>query len=362
MCGIFGYIGRISSNAIRAHSLIAELAIASEARGTDATGFSSRTSLTGDVVLDKMPVRASSFIKTSYAFKELKKVMPDTFIGHTRLGTGSTPKINNNNHPFPGDRFNMVHNGVVPSWRTIKSKHELDVVSETDSEVILRSFEKRMLKEDCAIKSSEWVLDNIWGNMAIALLDKNSPNIWLFRNENPIVVFEVDGDVFGNPVTIFCSTKSIFEKAWEKVFYKDKLPRHVFLDDHVSYKLSLRNDSGDFEHLSSFEIDVRNKFKKYNQYTSYDDYADYWNSHKTSKEYVKPKLFLSKPIDIKRPELGSALTQSEIDIIAKSVSSKEGKEKTKIDYLTIDEFASARAVVLVASTLDRELKNAIQTG
>ena len=144
MCGIFGYVGNIPpSKWSIAHKFISKLAVASQSRGTDATGFAARWPK-NKIVVDKSPQRAEYFVNTSFKLKDLSSEMPTSFVGHTRLGTGSTPLINNNNHPFLGDRFCMVHNGIIPSWKDFSEKNNIDMLSETDSEIILRVIEGQL--------------------------------------------------------------------------------------------------------------------------------------------------------------------------------------------------------------------------
>ena len=124
MCGIFGYAGNIhKDNYEPAFKLLKQLGRESEIRGADSTGFSCKFHDANKIVTDKMPYRASIFDSTSHKFKKLRTKMPEFFIGHTRLGTGSSPIINNNNHPFYGKHYHMIHNGVVPSWKNIQKEN-----------------------------------------------------------------------------------------------------------------------------------------------------------------------------------------------------------------------------------------------
>jgi glucosamine 6-phosphate synthetase-like amidotransferase/phosphosugar isomerase protein len=159
MCGIFGYTGIIKPEYRKpVYKLLKNLAIASEARGRDSTGFAARYPPIEDgpprIVADKIPMRASAYVNASPKFLDLQKNMPSSFIGHTRLGTGSTRHINNNNHPFFGSTYHMVHNGVIPSWKSIAKEYKLFMQSETDSEVILRLIEKNMEEHQLSLVRS----------------------------------------------------------------------------------------------------------------------------------------------------------------------------------------------------------------
>lgn len=267
--------------------------------------------------------------------------MPELFIGHTRLGTGSSPVINNNNHPFYGRLFHMVHNGVIPSWRDIQKENQLSMNSETDSEVILRVIEKHMLSGKNIINSVEETLDNVWGNMAVALLDKNNPIIWLFRNDNPINVFYVPRKVFGEDVYFFASLKDIFDNAWKTVF-KNKFSKddveYILLKDNKLYSISpvARDINGVGQKFIVYKTSVKSKFDRSKQYI---------NTTSAHKIYYNQIHYFSDVIDVKRPQLGLKLSDKSIDEIAKKMAEKDGSQKIKIDGLTPHEFASLKTLV-----------------
>src|SRR5690606_23634922 len=278
MCGIFGYAGKAKKEHYATlHSLVRSLATYSETRGTHSTGFSCRFG-NNKIVSDKLTYRGGVFCNLSKPFRDLAKEMPTSFIGHTRYGTGSSPKINNNNHPFYGRHYNMVHNGIVPSHMDIAKKHGLEdsLVSETDSEVILRLFEKTIDSGNTAVSSCEFVLNNIWGNMSVALMPHLAPEIYLFRNENPLWVFTIPHGFFGRPFLMFCSTFAIFEDAWKAVFkknLKDSGVGSTFLDANKVYTISssYRMVNSEPENFVVYSIKVQKPFQKYYQYTNWDD-------------------------------------------------------------------------------------------
>lgn len=356
MCGIFGYVGRVGQEKLQdAHNFLSNLAIASEARGTDATGFACRWPK-NIVLADKQPVRASHFVRTSYKFAALKWSMPTTFIGHTRLGTGSSPKINNNNHPFFGKDFMMVHNGIIPSWKDYCNKYGLELQSETDSEIVLRLFEQQYGapdKEDAesAMTSAvEWILDNVWGNMAIALLSKKSPELWLFRNENPIWVWSIPHKCFDGELWFFSSTKDIFEKAWKETFNteaeKDGV-KGTFLSDNQLYRLSTISTQvrpGESHRFIYYPLCVSKKFRKKKQYYP-SSCVEGDESGRYSSSTTTQKCFYSK-YDIKNPSRGGLFSQDDRSKIKKyiEVYDKEGRS-TWLDGLSLSDFIRLQDVI-----------------
>lgn len=344
MCGIFGYAGNISKDKYGlAFEFLKELAKESEIRGVDSTGFSCKFRDTNIVVTDKLPFRASIFTNASHKFRKLRRKMPDFFIGHTRLGTGSSPIINNNNHPFISKHYHMIHNGIVPSWKNVQKKHELSMKSETDSEVIIRMLEKSREDGDNTRDSVKHVLNKVWGNMAVALLDLDSPYIWLFRNENPIFVFQVPPKVFGDDVFFFASLSTIFNDAWKTIFGnksdKDNV-EPIYLKANKLYSISpvrkLLNNQ-DWHKFVLYNIDVTSKFDRSKQYTA--------TTGNITTKFFNQIHFFSRVIDPKRPELGLRLSKDDIRGIRDKMDKKDGKLKVRIDGLTLDEYAGLKTVV-----------------
>ncbi len=360
MCGIFGYVGYVEPQYREMfHTLLSNLAWFSEERGTHATGFAG-VMQDGRVVADKMPLRGSVFTEFSKKWQDLKEELPVAMIAHTRYGTGSSPMVNNNNHPFFGNDFHMVHNGTINAWQQYIKQHDLadKMMSETDSEVILRLFEKRRAenKETEPLKKSvEWLLETIWGNMAVALLDLNEKgSIWLFRNDNPIIVFEIPEGMFGpGKIVMFCSTYKIFNGAWE-VSYKAPVKdwtsiNWMSLNENQLYKLTaigeLSNENV-FKNFLFYRIDVKRRF--YRQLTTWNDGYRYGPGYGASsstinlegprttvindltiREVVK-KEYYSKAVAADKQEL-AMLTSDKIEIRKLMDQPKAISDEVRVD-------------------------------
>lgn len=57
-------------------------------------------------------------------------------IGHCRYATHGTPGNNLNNHPHSADGGWIVHNGVIGEYEALLERHDLQPVTECDSEVL----------------------------------------------------------------------------------------------------------------------------------------------------------------------------------------------------------------------------------
>lgn len=108
MCCLFGiYDYGHSLTAAQKKRLVSALAVASEDRGTDATGIAYNHN--GHLTVYKRP----------YPAHLMRFKLPDDALcvmGHTRMTTQGDEKHNYNNHPFEGTAgipFALAHNGVA---------------------------------------------------------------------------------------------------------------------------------------------------------------------------------------------------------------------------------------------------------
>lgn len=219
MCGIFGYIMRKPIDEInteRFYNFISDLARSSEERGKDACGFSAWYDK-DNIISDKLPVRAEIFVETSDVWNGMRKKLPRTLIGHTRATTAGAAGINNNNHPFYGERFDLVHNGSINEWKEKVKKQQLFLRSNTDSELYLRYIEAGFKLEDTTYNGDmitdvmNGMIKEVGGKFAILMLDKTNGSILAVRNVNP--TYETTTHAFGGEVTIFASTSEIMMRA-----------------------------------------------------------------------------------------------------------------------------------------------------
>lgn len=207
MCGIAGFIGRPKKYRA-SYELITNLFDHLESRGTHAAGFwatevsgqpTETNHMKGSVIYHKEPGRSSEFIKGSY-WEGLKKRKLDLCLVHARAATKGEGHANNNanNHPFVSSdlRIAMIHNGTLDEASFLKEKYQ--VLSDTDSEYLLRIYEAGLKREYYTIKGipdavAQKVngIKDIWsyvttGAMAVAVgerIDDQTRGLFLFRNE-----------------------------------------------------------------------------------------------------------------------------------------------------------------------------------
>ena len=202
MCCLFGFIDYAGALSVTQKSrLIRELSIASEARGTDATGIAYNTSR--GLQIYKRPLAAHRLHLRIPA--EARAVM-----GHTRMTTQGSAKMNYNNHPFfgcvKGKRFALAHNGVLWNDRGLRhTKHLPKTKIQTDRYVAVQLLEQqKALDFDSLAKMAE----QVEGSFSFAVLDEQDA-LWIVKGDSPLSIayFPECG------VYVYASTAAILNKA-----------------------------------------------------------------------------------------------------------------------------------------------------
>ncbi len=162
MCGVFGAIG---DNITK--QLIVRGLIHTQSRGKDATGIYQPL-----VGILKSNQDASDFT-TSTLMEEI--VNDKMFISHCRQWTTGKPCNNENNHPFEGSKYVLVHNGTCPMMDRIEN---YPYKGECDSEIILSHIETHGFKKGLeALRGS--------ASLLIAPSDR-SYKMWIWRDTSPL--------------------------------------------------------------------------------------------------------------------------------------------------------------------------------
>lgn len=202
MCCLFGFIDYAGALSVTQKSrLIRELSIAAEVRGTDATGIAYNTSR--GLQIYKRPLAAHRLHLRIPA--EARAVM-----GHTRMTTQGSAKMNYNNHPFfgcvKGKRFALAHNGVLWNDRGLRhTKHLPKTKIQTDSYVAVQLLEQqKALDFDSLAKMAE----QVEGSFSFAVLDEQDA-LWIVKGDSPLSIayFPECG------VYVYASTAEILNRA-----------------------------------------------------------------------------------------------------------------------------------------------------
>jgi len=189
MCGIVGYVGIKEKKEILLDGL-QEL----EYRGYDSAGIAI-------IEADKLH-NFKAIGKLENLREKTKSYSSDGFgvsIGHTRWATHGKP-TELNAHPHLGQYSYVVHNGIIENYQELKEELQSSGVaflSQTDTEVIVHSFEKHNHTTSSAFDAFEMTVSGLHGAYATLLITKSEPDtIFFAKNGSPMLVGFGDGEIY----------------------------------------------------------------------------------------------------------------------------------------------------------------------
>lgn len=227
MCGIFGIA--INRNAPYTHrqikGLFVDLALFSEIRGKDSSGFAFRNEIDREINVIRNPMPISSLIKHQAFIDELEANLSNicggekgqtqnifAVIGHSRLVTNGTQLNDENNQPVVKDGLVAVHNGIIVNvdelWNKIAAyqrKYEID------TEIMLSLF--RHFDETCKSSSLSIskTIKEITGTVATGFFIDNKNEMVLTTNNGSLYILSNFKDIL-----LFASEKHILERVIRK--------------------------------------------------------------------------------------------------------------------------------------------------
>ena len=202
MCALYGFInyGKILSKK-ELKKLVRNLSIASELRGTDASGVAYVRN--GKIVIYKKPQPSH---EVNFYFPSDITILT----GHTRMATHGDARNNYNNHPFVGHTaegdFALCHNGVLFNYEQVQKQEQLPKTRiKTDSYIAVQLIEEYGKADfDTIGKTSELVN----GSFVFTVLT-DEEKLYISRWDNPICLLHFPK--IG--IYVYTSTKEIMQMA-----------------------------------------------------------------------------------------------------------------------------------------------------
>jgi len=114
-------------------------------------------------------------------------------IAHTRWATHGVPSENNAHPHVSGDRFALVHNGIIENYADLKKelqKEGYKFVSETDTEVVVHLIHKLCTAEKYDLLDAvKTMVNRLHGAYGLCVIDKESPDrLVVARSGSPLVI------------------------------------------------------------------------------------------------------------------------------------------------------------------------------
>lgn len=211
MCGIVAYIGSKEAYPI----LISGLRRL-EYRGYDSAGV---CLLNQGLNIYKCKGKVSEL----EAFAKDKDRSGTLGIGHTRWATHGEPNdVNAHPHYSGNENLALIHNGIIENYDVLKKelmKRGHVFRSDTDTEVLVHLIEDVQANENLPLAEAVRVaLSQVIGAYAIAVLDKNDPNVLIgAKKGSPMVV-----GVGANEYFLASDATPIVEHTKEVVYLEDE--------------------------------------------------------------------------------------------------------------------------------------------
>lgn len=260
MCCLFGILDYNHSLSRRQiNRILSVLSTACEARGTDATGIAYNFS--GRLRVYKRPLPAH--IMRYNVPEGVSAVM-----GHTRMATQGSEKLNFNNHPFYGKSdvsFALAHNGVIYNDEQIRKAENLPLTHiETDSYIAVQLIEH---KKELSFESLRYMAEQLHGSMTITVLD-SADNLYIVKGDNPLCLYHYPE----SGLYIYASTEEILKAGLRKL--------HLNFGKYEKVKI----DSGEILRIDSAGKQSRSKFDDLGLYYAYSlcpyshGWDDFWSA------------------------------------------------------------------------------------
>lgn len=220
MCCLFGLMDTqqklTTAEKIRITSTLGK---ASEARGTDATGFAYNSQGRLQIVKQPLPAQCMHF-----------RIPYDAFVvmGHTRMMTQGSARKGRNNHPFFGRcsnmQFALAHNGVLSNDKALRKAHKVPQSKiETDSYVAVQLLEQHQYFDLNSIKA---MAETVKGTFTFTMLDREN-RLYFVKGNNPMCLYYFPE----KGLYLYASTKPILQKALQDLGYNNYPYQEVEIDD-----------------------------------------------------------------------------------------------------------------------------------
>ena len=191
MCGIVGYIGNK-----QAYPILIKGLHRLEYRGYDSAGIALHDGANLKVYKSKGKVVDLE------QFAEQKNIEGTVGIAHTRWATHGEPnQANAHPHYSQSEELVIIHNGIIENYSVLKqglAENGFTFQSETDTEVLIQLIEFMKKSNDVDLPTAvQLALNEVVGAYAIAVIDKNNPDLIVAaRKGSPLVVGIGDDEFF----------------------------------------------------------------------------------------------------------------------------------------------------------------------
>lgn len=226
MCGIFGIVIKKGSSykPNLLNKLFKDLALISQSRGNDASGFVFRDEAANELKVTKGPVSISSLLKENAVKKNLRERVekqfnnkfPIAIIGHARLVTNGSQLEDDDNQPIVKQGIVGVHNGIIVNEKDLWSKYKnLKKECEIDTEVMLSLVRLHLENKSSTMDAVSKSINEVFGTVSTALFFDDRDEIALATNNGSLYISTNYKDFL-----IFASEKHMLRSIMRKGYFR----------------------------------------------------------------------------------------------------------------------------------------------
>ena len=208
MCGIVGYVGERSADAVLLKGLRRL-----EYRGYDSAGIA--TLINGDIEIRRAVGKLDNLEQAIRG----RPLAGTTGIGHTRWATHGRPS-EQNAHPHRAGNVVVIHNGIIENY--VELREELTaagckIVSETDTEIISHLIEAALAKGSDLLAATRAAIARLEGSYAIVVMSSKEPGCLIAaKSSTPVVLGVGDRENF-----VASDIPALLDYTREVVFLED---------------------------------------------------------------------------------------------------------------------------------------------
>ena len=184
MCGIVGYKGNQNSIPVLLNGLKSL-----EYRGYDSAGLAYING--GKIIIKKAIGRVKNLenLVTSEDYGNIG-------IAHTRWAThGGVTDINA--HPHKQGKITLVHNGIIENYKDLKEIINVNLKSETDTEILCGYINHLYNENHDMLKTLARLKNDIKGSYALAIINEDEPDtLYGVRKNVPLILAKKNNEYF----------------------------------------------------------------------------------------------------------------------------------------------------------------------
>ncbi len=269
------------------------------------------------------------------------KIVNGNYLGHTRLAIIDLD--NEANQPMIFDGISIVFNGEIYNYKELKNSEDLECITQSDTEIIIRLYQK--YKDKCVEKLN--------GAFSFCIYDEKEDQFFAARDrygKKPFYYYFKDGKfIFSSMITPIIKLLG-FTPKMNKVALSQYMQYFVPLAPNTFYQDILKLDSASSLHIKDNTLTIK-KYYKINTYKKITD-------EQTALKEIEEKLLSSVESRlVSDVEVGSLLSGGIDSSLISSIYSQLSAKKIQtfsVGYETHKQYSELPYAQIAASHINSD--------